>query len=52
MCIRDRILAIAAANLVTAAGAVIYTLKFAPLTAREGKQRPVKPPHGEGQAAR
>lgn len=45
------ILAIAAANLVTAAGAVIYTLKFAPLTAREGKQRPLKPPHGEGQAA-
>lgn len=42
---------IAAANLAIAAIAVAYTLKFAPLTARDAKQRPVKPPQGEGQAA-
>lgn len=45
------IAAIAAANLITAAVATVYTLKFAPLTARDGKTRPVTPPREEGAAA-
>lgn len=46
------ILGIAAANLAAALIATIYTLKFAPLSAKEGKKRPIKPPQGEGQVAK
>ena len=43
------IIGIAAANAITALAATLFTLRFAPLTANEGKQRTAKPA-AEGQA--